>query len=455
MLPLGLETLEVNMKVFKSLLLGSAAGLVAVAGASAADLGVKKPTPVEYVRVCSIIPGHTGFVIPGTDICLRVGGRVRAELRYFEPFDRNNGGNGNTIELFTRAQMEMHAVSQTEYGPLQAFVRYQLNVGRGQQIAGGDAQARIDAGFINWAGFTVGRAPSFYDFTGGHIFGNTVFSDVNPVNVFAYTANFGGGFTASIAIEDALQTRSGPSSTSVRNGVNSLYAYGGQRMPDIIANVRLDQAWGSAMLSGGVHQLFSGNFVPVSATFPGPAAPLVDTEYGWGINAGVKINLPFLAAGDFILFAGSYSEGWLRGAGGNNSVTGSGPLGGSLARGDAFVDALGRVHKTQAFAGTVQLRHNWTPTLRSDATFSYADINYDAIGTVVLPGNVRAGFVDYRAYQVGANLQWLPVRGLTIGAEVNWIRIDPQGRVADVNRPGFTIGEEDRLEARLRVQRDF
>jgi hypothetical protein len=40
------------MKVVKSLLLGSAAGLLTVAGAQAADLPTRKAAPVEYVRIC-------------------------------------------------------------------------------------------------------------------------------------------------------------------------------------------------------------------------------------------------------------------------------------------------------------------------------------------------------------------------------------------------------------------
>ena len=62
------------MKMVKSLLLGSAAGLVAVAGAQAADLPVKAK-PVEYVKICSAY-GAGFYYIPGTDICLRVGGAV-------------------------------------------------------------------------------------------------------------------------------------------------------------------------------------------------------------------------------------------------------------------------------------------------------------------------------------------------------------------------------------------
>src|SRR5262245_7398988 len=62
---------EVQMKMVKSLLLGSAAGLTAVTGAQAADMPVKA-RPVEYVRICSLY-GEGFFYIPGTDTCLKLG----------------------------------------------------------------------------------------------------------------------------------------------------------------------------------------------------------------------------------------------------------------------------------------------------------------------------------------------------------------------------------------------
>ncbi|MCB1320276.1 MAG: porin, partial [Leptospiraceae bacterium] len=69
------------MKV-KSFVLGSAAAILAVTGAQAADLPIAEP--VEYVRICDTY-GTGFFYIPGTETCLRIGGRVRAELRYSEP----------------------------------------------------------------------------------------------------------------------------------------------------------------------------------------------------------------------------------------------------------------------------------------------------------------------------------------------------------------------------------
>ena len=61
----------------KSLLLGSAAAMVAVSGAQAADAIVVEPEPVEYVRVCDAY-GSGFFYIPGTETCIRFSGFIRS-----------------------------------------------------------------------------------------------------------------------------------------------------------------------------------------------------------------------------------------------------------------------------------------------------------------------------------------------------------------------------------------
>src|ERR1700741_1533935 len=82
--------LGVTMKMVKSLLLGGAAGLVAAAGAQAADLPVKAK-PVEYVKVCSLY-GEGFFYIPGTDTCIKIGGWGRDD-QYFG----NTRGSGSEV----------------------------------------------------------------------------------------------------------------------------------------------------------------------------------------------------------------------------------------------------------------------------------------------------------------------------------------------------------------------
>ena len=118
------------MKMVKSLLLGTAAGLAAVGGAQAADLPVKAKA-VEYVKVCSLY-GAGFFYIPGTDTCLKIGGYVRAE------WNHNAGGShatvltgpdaqynrvGNTLSARSRGLVTFDVRSQTEYGTLRSFIR--------------------------------------------------------------------------------------------------------------------------------------------------------------------------------------------------------------------------------------------------------------------------------------------------------------------------------------------
>src|SRR5215813_12254177 len=114
----------------KSLLLGSAAALVAVSGARAADaVVVAEPEPVEYVRVCDAY-GAGFYYIPGTETCLKVGGMVRFDVQAGDdPYDGSNLGrpdaNGHRDETYhvrTRAEVRLDARSETELGTLRSYL---------------------------------------------------------------------------------------------------------------------------------------------------------------------------------------------------------------------------------------------------------------------------------------------------------------------------------------------
>jgi hypothetical protein len=74
------------MSAIRNFILGSAAGLLAVGGAQAADLPVKAKA-VEYVRICSLY-GAGFWYIPGTDTCIKVGGYLRVDTTF------NGGAHG-------------------------------------------------------------------------------------------------------------------------------------------------------------------------------------------------------------------------------------------------------------------------------------------------------------------------------------------------------------------------
>ena len=124
------------MKMVKSLLLGTAAGLVAVAGAQAADMPVKA-APVQYVKICTLY-GDGFYYIPGTDICLKIGGYVRGEYGYnygsslaTGPFTAANGlkdrFDGQDFIMRTRAYAWFDSRQQTEYGTLRTYLQLGVN----------------------------------------------------------------------------------------------------------------------------------------------------------------------------------------------------------------------------------------------------------------------------------------------------------------------------------------
>ena len=86
------------MTLTKSLLLGSAATLVVVAGAQAADLPTKKGAPAaEYVKVCKV-GDIAGFIIPGSDTCLKISGYVNAQIAFGNVKDEYAAPGGTARE---------------------------------------------------------------------------------------------------------------------------------------------------------------------------------------------------------------------------------------------------------------------------------------------------------------------------------------------------------------------
>ena len=161
----------------KSLLLGSAAAMVAVSGAQAADAVVVEPEPVEYVRVCDAY-GSGFFFIPGTETCLRIGGfmRVAYNKAHVEATDAatgaaavdadgNNIGDADATQWRGRARINLDTRNETELGTLRALIR--LEAGNDNELAG--TAFRADVGLISLAGFRLGQNGGNY-WTSNHGF---------------------------------------------------------------------------------------------------------------------------------------------------------------------------------------------------------------------------------------------------------------------------------------------
>ena len=116
------------MKLLKSLILGSTAGLVAMSGAQAADLPLKAKA-VEYVRICSLY-GAGFYYIPGTDTCIKLGGYLRVDVLANTNSDASGAitGAGGAQNRFTngytwrsREDLNLDTRTATEYGVVRTF----------------------------------------------------------------------------------------------------------------------------------------------------------------------------------------------------------------------------------------------------------------------------------------------------------------------------------------------
>src|SRR5260221_13326823 len=185
------NNLEVNMKMIKGLILGSAAALAALSGAQAADLPVKAKA-VEYVRICSLY-GAGFFYIPGTDTCIKMGGYLRVDSTYGggvygAPFWSGDGGydtaQGNRftdrINVRSRMAVTLDTRTATEYGVVRTFgqgdfqfstyggttANASLNgsalVGSLNNDTPGNGQVAVEMVFLQFAGFTFGKSASAY-----------------------------------------------------------------------------------------------------------------------------------------------------------------------------------------------------------------------------------------------------------------------------------------------------
>lgn len=490
------------MVPFRSLLLGSAAGLSAVAAAHAADLPDRKAVVVEYVRVCSTY-GMGFFVVPGTDSCLRISGRARGDYRYVEPFTRAQDATG----FRARGRVNLDYRSMTAYGQLRAYIRYEFDLNTGVFTGTGQVtnNPKLQEAFIQFGGLTAGRAVSF--FTNPNLpapnFGDLRFDDPAnaDVTLLAYTHTFGNGFSATLSLEDSIDRRVNNGLAFPLFGVGAVtpvftplpFTYGGERLPDIVADVRYTGTWGGAQLSGAVHQIrdvaagvatINGAVVPVINPLTGlPNPTFADTEYGFAAALNVYANLPFLGAGDTAWVSATYTDGAVGyinagqsapiglPAGGNGAIS-AGPL--VLPFADAFIDPFtGQFKTNRAYGVAGGVSHNWTPAWQTNVFGSWMRFDAPVEAQYVVPvttatvatgsAGTVTGLVDFNEYRIGTNTIWRPVSGVQIGVEVLYTKVDPHGRVAVpiTNSAGEATGRfkptgsGDFWESRLRVQRDF
>ena len=122
----------------------------------------------------------------------------------------------NDINYRVRGVISWDVRQQTEYGTLRTYIRFGAeNTTPGATGGGTTFNPFWDRAFIQFAGFTVGRSQSFFDlftYGGAYSYHNVRVSGdtgASGQNLWAYTAQFGNGFSGTLSLEDPATRRAG------------------------------------------------------------------------------------------------------------------------------------------------------------------------------------------------------------------------------------------------------
>ncbi|HEY7118878.1 MAG TPA: porin [Tepidisphaeraceae bacterium] len=408
----------------------------------------------------------------------------------------------NDFNYRVRGAISWDVRQQTEYGTLRTYIRFGAENTTPATTGGGTSFNPFwDRAFIQFAGFTVGRSQSFFDlvtYGGAYSYHNVRVSGdtgASGQNLWAYTAQFDNGFSGTLSLEDPATRKGGGTVDLTAAGFFGLNgaivndnafavnnANFGFRVPDIIANLRVDQQWGFAGISAALHDASGAYFQTPNSVINGHPAD----KYGWAVAGGAKFNL---AGGDAWGFNVCYTEG----AAGfctnqqsyqvyqSNTSVGLG----WIADG---VFSLGQIELTRVWSALAFYEHIWNPRWRTSWFGGYVNVDYNGAATnqilqrtgnalaacgvapvagaatftavtALLPGNSCSP--DYSFFEIGSRTQWNPVPQLDIGLEVLYTKSNTAFKgaaivPANASRPGvFVIDDQDVWSAMVRWQRNF
>ncbi len=402
----------------KSLLFGSAAVLAAGTGALAADLPVVEP--VDYVRICDAF-GARFYYIPGTDTCLRVGGYVRVQsggvwgdnadltARYGVP-----AANVNNYTTQARGHILLDARTQTDFGLVRAYIALEMTVGGRNTTANRSGVAtyptssNLAAAYIqvsnDWGTYTAGHTGSFFDFYGGMGWGFRLGEEAGTgeATLFAWTFAGGNGFSFTISAEDP---------DSIGRRADGDDDYEGLEAPDGVANIRVDQGWGSAQIMGAVRHINDVN----------------GDGIGFAVGGGLSLNLP---GGWVFSSQGGYSEGAVKYV--SSDIGNWGDIDGPT--GDNQNEAWGIRAGLKG-----PLMANWTGWI-GGSYYDYEEEN---------------NADNYQFWSILAGASWEPVSGLIMGPEVAYNSYDFTNVNGNGLNPNDVRADYDLWSVMWRVQRSF
>ena len=396
--------------------------------------------------------------------------------------------------LGTRMNMgiSVDARSSSEFGLVRAFVNNQVSYRMGSETSGSANNEGLNfrganteavketqfnvVGFVQVGGFTVGHMDSMYRVVAPTSnIGLSGWHQPDLSNVMGYTLALGNGFSITASLEDSTITNrngvwsgnaSGPYAATVAPVLNNdgtlktagtssngvAITQGGNRLPDYVGNVTVAQSWGTVALSGAVHSI-NTTYAPVG------------TEYGYAGQLAAKINLPMIAAGDYLYVSGAMSSGanafLMRDEAGDRTSQNTNGFGigrVAVSMNDIAINtSTDSVYKAKGTGFTAEVGHYFTPTVMAHLGYSYVKIDWDVAARAMSTTQLNPADIQ----RVSFGVQWTPIAGLRIWPEVEYSKI--HALVANAN--GYTASSgpndrtakrnEDNWTGRIQIRRDF
>ena len=504
--------------MLKGLLLGALAGLIASAAAQAADMP-GTASPVQYVKICSL-HGDGFYYIPGTNTCIKLGGYLRVQVEYNAGAGGTAVGSGateaaqarfardvtNDVNYRIRAALSWDVRQETEFGTLRTYVRFGAqDTSPANTGAGTTFTPFWNRAFMQFAGFTVGRSQSFFDlftYDGAYSYHTvTVQGDTSAtgINLWAYSAAFGSGVSGTLSLEDpgghnrAATVDANAAAFGVNAAVTGDTAFADQnstlngfRLPDVVANLRVDQAWGFAGISGALHDASGAYYGAANNVANGHPAD----KLGWAFAVGGKLNLP----GDDMIGANAcYSEGatgFCTGVGSGLQIYNASSSVGVGWLADGIFDTGTDIQVTRVWSAIAAYEHVWNPRWRTAWFGGYVNVGYNDTakniinshlpgaggarvcgvplsGAASLPitlppgGSGNSCNPSFSFYEIGSRTQWNPAPQLDVGFELLYSHLDsaykgPGVYSANTSRPAVALIDDQNVwSAMFRWQRNF
>lgn len=476
------------------------------ANARAAYIAPPTKAGVLYVRECPVY-GEGFLYIPGTTGCIKIGGYVRLQGGTGASGDgivtgadtmagqgRRERVDTNDVNYQARVALSLDARFLTDWGVLRGYLR-----GGFENITPANSPLAPvvwwDRGYIQFAGFTIGKQRSFFDIyepVSSYTYGNPRTNgdtDLYGAIMAGYTYRFGMGASVSVALEDpGAHDRGGVSNMSMSQfGLGTLATNNGLagqgtttagrtlngfNAPDIIGNARYDQDWGYLAVSGVAHQVAGGYYGGANSVLNGHPSD----RWGFAGSAAGKFFIPQMR-GDFVAANVVYSEGAPGYAARNNVWQLYRPgynFGGVNSAGfawlpDGVYDNVGlfpnsAIELTTVWSFNGVYEHRWTDQWKSNVYGGYTEVRFNAnatnminqhlptppvgntacgvpvLGTVQPPINIGTGAgnscsPNFSFWQVGSRTQYSPAPWLDLGIDVSWTHLNTAYR-----GPNATLG---------------